>query len=113
MDPKTANHIFIVTVITTTLAVLLQAAPASINHAEVSRTGIPFIDECYLDRECLVTWRTRSKVKLGQLIFEIRQCLNHGSNYKLLSNFYHLTDENLPKFLYELKIIFYQTISLK
>lgn len=46
MDTKTANHILVATIITTTLAVLLHAAPASINHAEVSRTGIPFLDEC-------------------------------------------------------------------
>lgn len=43
MDTKTANHILITTVLTTTLAVLLSAAPATINHAEVSARGIPFI----------------------------------------------------------------------
>lgn len=43
MDTKTANHILITTVLTTTLAILLSAAPASINHAEVSARGIPFI----------------------------------------------------------------------
>lgn len=46
MDTKTTNHILIGTVIATTLAILLHAAPASINHAEVSHSGIPFIDDC-------------------------------------------------------------------
>lgn len=43
MDTKTANHILITTVFTT-LAILANAAPASINHAEVSPRGIPFLD---------------------------------------------------------------------
>lgn len=43
MDTKTAHHILITTVFAT-LAILANAAPASINHAEVSRRGIPFID---------------------------------------------------------------------
>lgn len=38
MESKAAKHILI-TVLTTTLAVLVNAAPASINHAEVSRNS--------------------------------------------------------------------------
>jgi hypothetical protein len=38
MDTKTANHILITTVCAT-LAILANAAPASINHAEVSRNS--------------------------------------------------------------------------
>lgn len=42
MDTRTANHILITA--TLTLAVLLAyAAPASINHAEVSRRGISLL----------------------------------------------------------------------
>ena len=44
MDTKTANHILLTVVLTTTLAILLSAAPTSINHAEVSSIGIPFKD---------------------------------------------------------------------
>lgn len=42
MGPQAANHILAVTLLTTSLAILLSAAPATINHAEVSRSRNSF-----------------------------------------------------------------------
>lgn len=49
MDSRTANHFSIAALLTTTLALLaVNAAPASINHAEVSRKHVPYTEmsEC-------------------------------------------------------------------